>query len=240
MTRIDDVLDELAHAYPYVNELRAPLMGLAPLLKQVGLRLMDADEVREVRAERSGEAANPYDNLLFFIADPGGHYLGTWIRGALLGRLSWYHPDEIDLCPEWRSLASLRTSIETRKPDVDFYSDLKRDLPDVEGRATADERASDLAVIAKYRTTFAELSANEEEDPTWLFFFASTIMQVTPCDHLDEVMAFLDHPNDYIQERAALILGAHRHAPARAKLEAIATNGSGNARLAAKGVLERL
>lgn len=148
--------------------------------------------------------------------------------------------NEIDLCPRWRSLVSFRQSLESRSTEIEFHTDLKHDYPDVEGHATADERASDLTVIEKYRANLTTFEAQEDEDPTWPFFFASTIMQVTPRDRLDDVMAFLDHTNDYIRERAVVVLGAHRHAPARAKIEEIAKRGLGNAGLAARGVLERL
>lgn len=236
MTTLQAVLDELAGEYPFVRELAGQLDGLGPLVAQVGLRLMDAGEVREVRAARTEEAADPYDNLLFLVADPGGHYLGPWLRGMMQGRVSWYHPDEIDLAPVYRSVWSFGQAIATRAPDVTLFSELRHDLPDVEGRATPAERASDRAVIERYRESLAEV----DDDDTWRFFFASTIMQLTPRDELDTVMAFLDDDDVFLQERAAMILGMHRHAPARTKLEQLAATGAGNGKLAARAALKQL
>src|SRR5688572_12127112 len=102
------VIDQLAPKYPAVPSIVAQLQELEPLLKGVGLRLMDADEILSRRNDLHAQAANPYDNLLCVISDPGGELLGPWIGGKLAGRLSWYHADEIDLAPEWWSLASFK------------------------------------------------------------------------------------------------------------------------------------
>ena len=62
---------------------------------------------------------------------------------------------------------------------------------------------------------------------------------MTPKADIDALVEYLDSPDQWVQERAVVILGQHRHPPARAKIEAIAASGTGNGRLAAESVLAR-
>lgn len=233
MAELSTLASELAEQIPGVDDIVAAVVRLEPQLARVKLRVMDADEVLELRKELIAET-DFYANILFLIADAGGNHLGVWVKGSQAGRLVWHWHDEWDLVPVYRSFAHFERAL-AAQPDVDFYTDLVGDYPDLKGTATEAEVASDRKIIELYRDN---LGKTEGE---YRAMFAMTMMQVAPRSDLDSVVVpLLDDGDMYVQERAAVILGEHRYAPARAKLEEIARAGSPNGQLAAKGALNKL
>lgn len=70
-------------------------------------------------------------------------------------------------------------------------------------------------------------------------FYAFTIMGLTPREDAGELVRFLKFPNQWIQERAVVTLGAFQYRTAEPELRALAQE-KGNGALAARGALKAM
>ncbi|BCC09470.1 hypothetical protein BCM0060_p2136 (plasmid) [Bacillus cereus] len=77
---------------------------------------------------------------------------------------------------------------------------------------------------------------DEEKRTQYLF----SIMALTPYTQLHEIIPLLEDSDMWVQERAAEILGFHRYAPAREKLNWVKEHGQHNEKMAAELALKRI
>jgi hypothetical protein len=194
-----------------------------------GLDWLDEEEVIEKRAALREEHSDFLDHILFVAEDRRGALRGVWLRGKLEGMWCACDAEEVDLSPLWRSTDDFVECALNREG--------RPGLPDLEGRASDAERARFGDIIKAYR---ANLEGGEvDPDDVLTMFFAFTVIALTPENDLGALIPFLQFENQWVQERAAVTLGAFRYAPATEALRALAQT-SGNGALAARGVLKTL
>lgn len=158
-----------------------------------------------------------------------------WVEGFAY-TWAWYRHDAADLVPVIRDLAHLERALASSVGEPDLPGRV-HDYPDVEGRATPAEVEEDRALVAWLREQLGEAPVSSDDSTAWLYL--RVLMNLTPHADVDALMPYLDATDPFVQELAVVTLGDHRHPPARAKLEAIAASGRGNAKLVAPAVLGR-
>lgn len=201
----------------------------AALADRGELTFLEADEVFERRDQLREENSDFLDHVLYVAEDRGGVLYGIWLRGRLAGMWSMYDPDEIDLSPAWRSTDDFIDRVK--------HAELRPGLPDVEGRASAADHERFAEVVRAYRGNLE--GEDTDPDDVLTMFFAYSVVALTPRKAAGELVAFLDYPNQWIQERAASTLGAYGFTEAADALRALAAK-SGNGALAARGALKKM
>lgn len=231
-SRVNNVLEQLdLGAFPDATQRVAEVSQASAALAGVNnLRFFDAHEVLEQRNRLREENSDFLDHILFVAENRRGVLYGIWLRAKPSGMWTMYDPEEIDLSPAWRSTEDF---IERMRSN-----DGAPGLPDIEGRASAEEVARFREVIVAYRANLANVTPDYFDD-VMTVFFAYSVIALTPRDSVGELIPFLEFPNQWIQERAAVTLGAFRHADAAPALRALAAT-EGNGALAARGALESM
>jgi hypothetical protein len=229
------LIDPLKGVFPPIDKLIAHFPELATLVEgRRLLRLMSAKEILEVR-NMLGSIAGIHDSLVFAFANDAGDYLGVWVQSALAFGWAWYRHDQSDLMPVIRDTKRLKQALAASAGDSGLPASV-HDYPDVRGTGTDDDIAIDRQRVAALREQLGDAPTSDNAD-SWFNFTAIT--QLTPREDVDSLMEYLASKDRGIQEHAVMILGAHRHPPARVTIEAIAAKGEGNARIAAETVLSR-
>jgi hypothetical protein len=242
MTILDEYRDVLLPALQStIPDLDAVIGGLAGLErapeKVFDFKLMPAKQVLEVRQQLRDES-DFFDRLLFVMADPGGNFGGPWVNGKLSGRWSFHFADEPDLTVRFRSSASLRQALDAAGLDVGgerrSLLELPADFPDLERRASDDEKAADRAIVDVYWKNLPQ-----QEESIWKQFFAFNILALTPPEDAASLVQLLDSDDMWVRERAIVTLGELGFEPARERIAAF-VGANGNEGLAAPAALAAL
>lgn len=141
--------------------------------------------------------------------------------------------EETDLSPAFRSAGSFIAALE-QNPNHD-WDDLKKDYP--QGQNNNNEsNAADLQSIEQINHMLQTPDLDDDVRCQYIY----SVLALTPYNHLDTLLKFLDDEDMYVQERACDILGYHKYLPAREKLRELSQHGMHNGKLAAKRALARL
>lgn len=195
------------------------------------LRLIDLEEIVELLEFLSD--VEVFHNIIPLWTDDNSNYVGVFYKGPLKYRVCYIDHEETDISPCFRSVSSFIRTIE-QNPELD-WRELKKEYP-AETESSVQELEDDLKCIDELNGLISIDEVDEDLRCQLLF----SIMALTPRQHLDSLIKYLDDEDMYVQERACEILGFHRFAPAKDKLIEVSESGMHNGKMAAKRVLTRL
>ncbi|ACT04232.1 SMI1/KNR4 family protein [Paenibacillus sp. JDR-2] len=195
------------------------------------LRLMDVEEILEVVDYMSD--IEVLQGLVPLWTDDNSNYICVHVQGACKYKVSYMNHEETDLSPRFRSIRSFIDELESNS--ASDWDELKKDYPsETDNRLESEE---DLKCISDLN---ALIGSNEELSDELRCQSIFAILALTPKDHLDSIVKYLDDEDMYVQERACEIIGHHRYLPAKDKLTEVSEFGMHNGKMAAQQTLAKL
>lgn len=195
------------------------------------LRALDYEEILELFQYIS--SIHVFKNILPLWADDNSNYIGLYYDGPLSYKVCYINHEETDISPGFRNVESFIRELE-KNPDYDWF-DLRKDYP-AECNINNEWIEDDLKSIDGINSILEDASIDDDQRCQYLL----SIMALTPYQHLNMLLGYLDDEDMYVQERACEILGYHRYEPASEKLQEVLNHGTHNGKLAAKIALSKI
>lgn len=195
------------------------------------LRVLSHEEIVEMLEFMSD--LDGFQDLLPIWTDDNSNYVCMYYRGPLSYRVCYMNHEETDLSPGYRNVGTFIAALEPNPQSE--WDDLEKDYPNAHPE-NSEWIAADLESIEQIHHILQNPDLEDEMRCQHIY----SVLALTPHDHLDSLVQFLDEDDMFVQERACDILGYHQYAPARGKLREIAEHGLPNARSAAKRALARM
>ncbi|MCM3701384.1 HEAT repeat domain-containing protein [Paenibacillus macerans] len=200
--------------------------------KEFYLRMLSHDEIAELHQFMS-DMDEIFQSMIPIWTDDNSNYVGIYFKGPLSYRVCYLNHEETDLSPAFRSAGSFIAALE-QNPNHD-WDDLKKDYPQDQNNNN-ESSVADLQSIEQINHMLQTPALDDDVRSQYIY----SVLALTPYNHLDTLLKFLDDEDMYVQERACDILGYHKYLPAREKLRELLEHGMHNGRLAAKRALARL
>lgn len=195
------------------------------------IRLMEIDEILEMKDFL--DKFKVFRNLIPIWTDDNSNYICMYYSGPLKYRICYLNHEETDISPQYRTIQAFVTELE--KDEECDWEELIKDYPDRDKMNRTDVEA-DLSSIKELNSVLDNNDLDEDLRTQIIY----SILALTPYDHLDSIVKYLDDEDDYVQERACDIVGFHRYNPAINKLRELCISGMVNVPGAAERALRKM
>ncbi|GCD10033.1 HEAT repeat domain-containing protein [Clostridium tagluense] len=195
------------------------------------IRLMEIDEVLEMKD--FFDKCEVFRNLIPIWTDDNSNYVCMYYSGTLKYRICYLNHEETDIAPQYRSIQAFINELE--KDEEYDWQELIKDYP-TRDKMNRTYEEKELSTIKELNTAL-DSSDLDEDLRTQIIY---SILTLTPYDHLDSIIKYLDDEDCYVQERACEVVGFHRYSPVISKLKELCISGMINVPGAAKRALRQI
>lgn len=167
----------------------------------VPFRLMSIDEAMEFHGFSKGLDEQYGLELRFFWTDDNSNYAGLFVGDPLEGRVCIIDHEDVDLSPDYRSLRSfLEVMLDAAAEGLD-WCEMPTDYPVDRTGLTPEVRPSSAieqhADWAVAQSLIPDLGSRTDDDRKRYLTYC--IMALTPPDHANDLLLFMDDENMWMQ-----------------------------------------
>jgi len=160
--------------------------------------------------------------LRFFWTDDNSNYAGVYVSGPLAERVCIEIHDDHDLSPRFRSIRSFLEAVLVASSEERSLEESDFEYPIAGPKGNPGQLEDDWRAVQALRGLLDDSDDEQKRD------YAKSMMALTPQEHTDQIVPFLDEDDMWIPATAARILGARKYEPAIPKLTEVGLTGRMN------------